>query len=323
MTRLTDRHKTIPYFKRVLVSSDTWGHSTESKKITLVTGATVVGLKGFGGHIDGVNVRYNDGAKTLSCRSSVVLAGGAVGNARIIALSANVGISSNSQSFVGKYLFEHPHCYSLAKVVFAPHVESLVADRTYWSDRFISLAPSQEFLTQQRVTDFNFQLWPIGDGDLGPRELAISKNYELIYGVKAQFYNATLGMEQASHIAANSVLDNDTLEHKNDGHLVLDLSVQEKVIAVARKWLISCGLHAWVSTNAKPSIVAVGHLHGTTRMAADDKNGVVDINCRVFGMRNLFVAGSSVFPTAGFTNPTFTIAALALRLGDYLAKEAT
>nr|WP_302055196.1 GMC family oxidoreductase [Burkholderia multivorans] len=130
-------------------------------------------------------------------------------------------------------------------------------------------------------------------------------------------------MEQASHIAANSVLDNDTLEHKNDGHLVLDLSVQEKVIAVARKWLISCGLHAWVSTNAKPSIVAVGHLHGTTRMAADDKNGVVDINCRVFGMRNLFVAGSSVFPTAGFTNPTFTIAALALRLGDYLAKEAT
>ena len=62
------------------------------------------------------------------------------------------------------------------------------------------------------------------------------------------------------------------------------------------------------------------HHMGTTRMHADAKKGVVDANCRVHGMHNLFVAGSSVFPTAGNDTPTFTIVALAHRLADYLLK---
>jgi len=61
-----------------------------------------------------------------------------------------------------------------------------------------------------------------------------------------------------------------------------------------------------------------GHHMGTTRMSADAKTGVVDPNCRVHGMENLFVASSSVFPTSGYANPTLTILALALRLGDHL-----
>ncbi len=64
------------------------------------------------------------------------------------------------------------------------------------------------------------------------------------------------------------------------------------------------------------------HQMGTTRMAADPKFGVVDENCRVHGMRNLYVAGSSVFPTGGGANPTTTIVALALRLGEHLARAA-
>ena len=57
---------------------------------------------------------------------------------------------------------------------------------------------------------------------------------------------------------------------------------------------------------------------GTTRMAATPEDGVVDGDCRVHGVQNLFVAGSSVFPTAGNANPTLTIVALALRLADHL-----
>lgn len=59
-----------------------------------------------------------------------------------------------------------------------------------------------------------------------------------------------------------------------------------------------------------------GHHIGTTRMHLDPKKGVVDENCRVHAMSNLFVAGSSVFPTSGHANPTLTLVALAIRLGD-------
>jgi choline dehydrogenase-like flavoprotein len=62
------------------------------------------------------------------------------------------------------------------------------------------------------------------------------------------------------------------------------------------------------------------HHCGTTRMHINPKNGVVNENCRVHGMSNLFVAGSSVFPTIGYANPTLTIVALAVRLADHIKK---
>lgn len=61
-----------------------------------------------------------------------------------------------------------------------------------------------------------------------------------------------------------------------------------------------------------------GHHMGTTRMARDPGQGVVDADCRVHGVSNLYVAGSSVFPTYSTVNPTLTIVALALRLADHL-----
>jgi choline dehydrogenase-like flavoprotein len=66
------------------------------------------------------------------------------------------------------------------------------------------------------------------------------------------------------------------------------------------------------------------HLHGgwhhmgTTRMHRDPKQGVVDADCRVHGIGNLFIAGGSVFPTGGCANPALTIVALALRLADHV-----
>ncbi len=65
------------------------------------------------------------------------------------------------------------------------------------------------------------------------------------------------------------------------------------------------------------------HQIGTTRMSASAQDGVVDKNCRVHGIDNLYMAGSSVFPTGGHTPPTFTIVALALRLADHLVGGAS
>jgi len=65
-----------------------------------------------------------------------------------------------------------------------------------------------------------------------------------------------------------------------------------------------------------------GHHIGTTRMAASSTSGVVDRNCKVFGVNNLFVAGSAVFPTSGQANPTLTIVAMALRLAEHLRQVA-
>ncbi len=77
---------------------------------------------------------------------------------------------------------------------------------------------------------------------------------------------------------------------------------------------------AWLSEDdsATAQVHTTAHHLGTTRMSDDPQQGVVDQQCRVHGMDNLHVAGSSVFPTGGWAFPTLTIIALSLRLADHL-----
>jgi choline dehydrogenase-like flavoprotein len=63
------------------------------------------------------------------------------------------------------------------------------------------------------------------------------------------------------------------------------------------------------------------HHLGTTRISDDPKKGVVDANCRVHGINNLFIAGASCFPTGGAVNPTLMAVALSLRLSDYIKEK--
>ena len=67
-----------------------------------------------------------------------------------------------------------------------------------------------------------------------------------------------------------------------------------------------------------PVSTSSSHHMGTTRMHSDPRQGVTDGNCRVHSVQNLFIAGSSVFPTSGHANPTLTIVALSIRLADHL-----
>ena len=87
--------------------------------------------------------------------------------------------------------------------------------------------------------------------------------------------------------------------------------------------LEAAGLPAFEGGSAAPDVPLLmpegAHHHlGTTRMHRDPSDGVVDGQCRVHRVSNLYVAGGSVFPTGGSANPMFTIAALAVRLADQL-----
>lgn len=75
---------------------------------------------------------------------------------------------------------------------------------------------------------------------------------------------------------------------------------------------------AWPSSLEKEGTF---HHMGTTRMHDSPLQGVVDRNCKVHGLSNLYIAGSSVFPTAGANLPTITIAALTFRLFEHIVQK--
>ena len=63
------------------------------------------------------------------------------------------------------------------------------------------------------------------------------------------------------------------------------------------------------------------HHLGTTRMSEDPKKGVVDANCKIHGIDNLYVAGSSCYATGGAVNPTLTVVAISLRLANHIKEK--
>ena len=69
-----------------------------------------------------------------------------------------------------------------------------------------------------------------------------------------------------------------------------------------------------------PINIDSSHHMGTTRMGTALETSVVDKNCKIHSMDNLYIAGSSVFPTSGYANPTATLTAFAIRLSDYIKK---
>ncbi|WP_229007295.1 GMC oxidoreductase [Methylophilus sp. Leaf408] len=71
----------------------------------------------------------------------------------------------------------------------------------------------------------------------------------------------------------------------------------------------------------KDALPVGGHHIGSTRMGDSSQTSVVDVNCKVHGIKNLYIASSSVFTTNSHANPTLTIVAIALRLSDYLSSE--
>ncbi len=93
---------------------------------------------------------------------------------------------------------------------------------------------------------------------------------------------------------------------------------QRVLDAELQRWGVGKLGAAFEDESPRPFISGGWHHMGTTRMNNDPKQGVVDEDCKVHGLANLFVGGSSVFPTSGYANPTLTIVALAIRLAEHV-----
>jgi choline dehydrogenase-like flavoprotein len=131
-----------------------------------------------------------------------------------------------------------------------------------------------------------------------------------------------------------------TLSHAKDELGVPLARIHWKVDTLARRSLARLGqlfssemsrvglpvptLESWIAEGqwAEAPVIDMAHTMGTTRMSTNPRQGVVDKDCRVHGMHNLFIAGGSVFPTGGHSNPTLMIVAMAIRLAEKI-KETT
>ncbi len=99
-------------------------------------------------------------------------------------------------------------------------------------------------------------------------------------------------------------------------HEVLDENLRNSGSGKLEYWYPRAELEESIEKMSRDGI----HQSGTTRIADDPKQGVVDHDLRVWGTNNVFVCSSSVFPTSGQANPTFFLGAFAVRLANYLSK---
>jgi choline dehydrogenase-like flavoprotein len=79
------------------------------------------------------------------------------------------------------------------------------------------------------------------------------------------------------------------------------------------------GPDRWTFGKSDNALATGDHHMGSLRMSVSPDDGIVDPDCRFHAVDNLYAAGSAVFPTSGYANPTLTIVALALRLADHLS----
>src|SRR5205807_5800325 len=118
-----------------------------------------------------------------------------------------------------------------------------------------------------------------------------------------------------------------TLSRETDryGLPVADFSYSQgdndRMLMKAARGVMEDILHA-AGADEVITIDRYAHLVGGARMAADERHGVVDRDCRSFAVPNLYITDGSVLPTQGSANPALTIMAVAARAADHLAGRA-
>ncbi|MGO9932827.1 MAG: FAD-dependent oxidoreductase [Steroidobacteraceae bacterium] len=162
------------------------------------------------------------------------------------------------------------------------------------------------------------------------RKLAERKFPSIIINSKANLYSIDFHAEQYPNASSRILLD-DAIDPlgmpriKVDWrYLPQDVHTVSRSLAMLARDFAATGVGrldydpALVESEMTRYGAYGGHHIGTARMGSDPRSSVVDANCRLHTVRNLYVAGSAVFPTSSQANPTLTIVALALRLAAHL-----
>jgi choline dehydrogenase-like flavoprotein len=296
-----------------------WGEAArvglDRAGVTLLEHGTVIEIEtgSRARRVTGVRVATLTGQRLRVAAKVVVLAAGGIENARLLLLSDRVrrqGLG-NDRDLVGRFFMEHP--YLAAGVLAAP--EGLLqeiglyavhrADGT-WAEGRLTLA--EPVVRRERLCGCGVRLCPRPGGGLVLEVLA----------------------EQSPDPDSRVLLDPRRRDALGQRRVCLDWRVQERDLTMIARAAQLIGGHLEARGLGRFQAVPDGalatarlsggrHHMGTTRMHADPAHGVVDADCRVHGVDNLYMTGSSVFPTGGYANPTLTVVALALRLADHLA----
>jgi choline dehydrogenase-like flavoprotein len=179
-----------------------------------------------------------------------------------------------------------------------------------------------------------FRLAGFGTNWLRRRTFAERKLPSVVLGSRQNSYELEFHAEQAPNPDSRLTLspERDAFgmpRLKIDWRVTgLDLASLERSYELLARELAASGAGTLVfdreklADKAQRNGIVGGHHIGTTRMSDDPRRGVVDRDCRVHGVDNLYVASASVFPTSGQANPTLTLLALAFRLADELGRSS-
>ena len=264
-----------------------------------------------------------------------VLAAGAMESARILLASNDVmpaGVG-NQNDMVGRFFADHPIPRDTATLVV---FDGTLAD--YYPNPLVTngailratFAPRDAYQRQSRMLGSLTTVEdPVKLDDLGRAVVAETSSALGVNASNAKAYSLGCGLELAPDPDRRLVLDGDR-DALGMPRLKLEMRVSDSDFDHYRATMKELGRQllaartGMIRLDRKTreewlSVIDWGNHHmGTTRMSTDPKTGVVDANLAVHGVPNLFVAGSSTFPTYGASNPTMNLVALTLRLGDHL-----
>ncbi len=274
-----------------------------------------------------------------------ILAAGGIENPRLLLVSrsrTNVGLG-NEHDIVGRCFMEHPHVNDIGFWVAAQSSIDLSYYRPWDEQEFRAvmgmLVLGREVAIRERRLGFSATLYSRPDeGVRNPLSPSVQRSAADVEdldtsgldGSDVREYRCYCRTEQTPNLNSRILLTDDRdalglprarLHWELTEQDVLNIREGLRILGralgeagVGRLRMPADDLDAgWVG-----DIAGGCHHMGTTRMSMDPAWGVVDANCKVHGVGNLYVAGSSVFPTCGSANPTLTIVALAVRLADHI-----